>query len=255
MSADGQATTDAPQQDNAPASTGGASTGYQKRQVGLIGIMLIISGLLSLTGLLDGDYAAIGQCVVYVLMGLSFVRIEVADKGEYLLVTTGPCRWLECGWGKEKVKYSEIRDYQTTKTCWLSTPGVCCTGIRLMNQCSCVQCGFCGPTGSPDALVGGCCGHTTVRITVNERGFSHGASDDADCCLERCCLNNCFGAACYEEEMCGRKKGEGCCFAMCCNPCGVNCCSMNTMYVSTNDPQGLIELLNTKTGRNETVTL
>lgn len=252
-----QETTDAPQQ--APASTGGSSGGYTKRQVGLIGILLIVSGVCQFGNIYDAEEEGITNesivnCIVgfiiYTLMGLSFIWIEVADKGDYLLVTTGPCRFLECGWGKEKVQYSEIRDYEISKTCWLTTPGLCCTGVRLMNQCSCCQCGCCGPAGS---LAGGCCEHKTVRITINERGFGHNAADESDCCLEKCCLNNCFGANCYEAECGGRKKGEGCCFATCFNPCGVNCCAMNTMYVSTNDAQGLINLLNEKTGKQVTL--
>ena len=101
---------------------------------------------------------------------------------------------------------------------------------------------------------GGCCGQKTVRLTVNERMFGHEAGDDADCCLESCCLENCFGAVC-EEQCMGRAKGEGCCFAVCFNPCGVNCCAMNTMYISTNDPQGLVNLLNQKCNGTEVVTI
>ena len=108
--------------------------------------------------------------------------------------------------------------------------------IRIMNQCSCCQCSFCGPAGS---MVGGCCSQKTVRLTINERMFAQHSLDDADCCLEKCCLSNCFGEVCVQ-------RGMGCCFQPCCNPCQVNCCAMNTMYISTNDAEGLVNLLNNK---------
>jgi len=261
-----QETNEAPQESagQAPSSS---SDGYSKRQVGLIGVMLIVGGVAQLGNIysnrdLDGDGDADGvtvasiinaaiSCIVYVITGLGFLWIEVTDKGDYMLVASGPCRWAMCGWGKEKVKYSEIRDYHVAKTCWYNVPEYsCCTGVRLMNQCSCCQCSFCGPTGS---LEGGCCGQKTVRLTVNERMFGHEANDDdSDCCLENCCLKNCFGQKCADDCM-GGACGEGCCFAMCFNPCGVNCCAMNTMYISTNDPSGLINLLNQKTGKEVTL--
>ena len=97
-------------------------------------------------------------------------------------------------------------------------------------------------------MPGGCCTQRTVRLTVNERMFGHDAVDDTDCCLESCCLNNCFGEVCID-------RGEGCCFQPCFNPCHANCCSLNTMYLSTNDPQGLVNLLNQKCGGSVTVTI
>merc|ERR1719273_1527663 len=77
-------------------------------------------------------------------------------------------------------------------------------------------------------------------------------SPERDCCLEGCCLRNCFGAKCSEQCL-GGVCGEGCIFSMCFNPCGVNCMTMNTMYISTNDPQGLISLLNNKTNKSVTI--
>jgi len=225
-------------------SSGGAAGGYCKRQVGLIGILTIIMGVANAGYIAQGNYGAAINVILYILWGLGYLWIEVADKGDHLLVASGPCRWAWCGWGKEKVKYSEIRDYEITKTCWLYTPGQCCTGVRIMNQCSCCQCGCCGPAGS---MVGGCCSQRTVRLTVNERMMGHGAGDDNDCFLEKCCLANCFGEVCVA-------RGMGLCFQPCCNPCKVNCCAMNTMYVSTNDAEGLVALLNNKTGKNVTVT-
>ncbi len=76
-----------------------------------------------------GDYGSAVNVVMSILWGLGFLWIEVADKGDHLLVTTGPCRWAWCGWGKEKVKYSEIRDYEVTKSCWFMSPGLCCSGV------------------------------------------------------------------------------------------------------------------------------
>ena len=67
-------------------------------------------------------------------------------------------------------------------------------------------------------------------------------ADDMDCCLEKCCLNSFYGEN-------GKYIGKGCCFQPCCNPCNANCCMMNTIYVSTNDPRGLMNLLNTRTDR------
>ena len=82
------------------------------------------------------NYGAGVNVILYIAWGLSFLWIEVADKGDYLLVTTGPCRWLMCGWGKEKVKYSDVRDFQIVKSCWFMTPGVCCTGVRIPFYCT-----------------------------------------------------------------------------------------------------------------------
>ena len=117
----------------------------------------------------------------------------------------------------------------------------------MLNQCSCIQCDFCKATGRPGSLKGGCCGQKTVRLTIKERMFGQEAVDDEDCCLESWCLQNCFGAKCA-DQCCGGVCGEGCYFSMC-NPCGVNCCSMNTMYISTNDPEGLLKLIGEKTGK------
>jgi len=243
--ADAGQTTDAPPQGQAAlASTGGT---YCVRQVGLLGILMILAGLSQIPSIIfQEDYGAPGNLVVYIILGLGFLWIQVEDKGDYLLVTSGPCRWLYCGWGKEKVNYAEIRDYEVTKTCFYCVPGECCLGIRLMNNCSCIQCGFCGTSVS---MPGGCCSQTTVRLTINERNFGLNAKDDGDCCLEGCCLENCFGAKCLEPCCCAGPRGEGCWFSIC-NPCRANCCVMNTMFLSTNDPEGLINLLNSKTGKN-----
>jgi len=225
------------------------SDGYHKRQIGLFGILLIISGLGFIGQIIEGNYGAIGNLVVYVISGLGFLYIEVQDKGDYMLVTTGPIRWFLCGWGKEKVKYSEIVDYAQVKTCWYTIPeSGCCTGVRLLNQCSCFEMACCGPAGT---LSGGCCAQRTIRLTIKERMFAQDAADGEGCCLEEFCLKKCFGTACAENCL-GGVCGEGCCFSMC-NPCGVNCCSMNTMYISTNDPEGLLKLIGDKTGNSATI--
>ena len=93
-------TTDTPQDTGGSAQADTtASTGYCKRQVGLIGILLILSGIGSVGQILMRDnYGAGVNVILYIAWGLSFLWIEVADKGDYLLVTTGPCRWLMCGW-------------------------------------------------------------------------------------------------------------------------------------------------------------
>ena len=135
--ADGQPTypnlPDTPKETCDPNTNGTATpatTGYCKRQVGLIGILLILSGIAQIGNVVvNQNYSAIGNVVGYVIMGLGFLWIEISDKGDYLLVTTGPCRWFLCGWGKEKVKYSEIRDYGITKSCWFGVPGVCGSGV------------------------------------------------------------------------------------------------------------------------------
>jgi len=252
-------TTDAVAQEPAAQETtqeqaASMADGYCKRQIGLIGIMLLIGGVAAIAGGVvsivfatderPANPNSIGQGIGMIITGLGFLYIDVEDKGDYLLVTSGPFRWCLCGWGKEKVKYSEITDFSTAKTCWYSIPEyACCTGVRLMNQCSCTQMDCCGS----NMLVGGagCCSQRTVRLTIKERNFGHEAVDGDECCLEKCCLERCFGATCSQDCF-GGPCGEGCCFS-CCNPCGVNCCSMNTMYISTNDPEGLIDLLKNKT--------
>lgn len=237
------------------ATGGGGGGGYVQRQIGLLGILLIINGGASAAqAVLAGYWGGLGQPVCYILTGIALLWIEVADKGDYLLVTSGPCRWFLCGWGKEKVQYSEIRDYEVVKSCWYTIPEMgMCTGVRILNQCSFLQLSCCGPAGT---LKGGCCGHKTVRLTIDDRMFGHNAADDdTDCCLENCCLKNCFGAKCA-GECAGGVCGEGCIFSKCFNPCGANCCSMNTMYISTNDAEGLIALLDSKsTKKGKTVTI
>merc|ERR1712242_594725 len=60
----------------------------------------------------------IGNAIAAIFVALATMWITVEDRGEHLLVAWGPCRCFLCGSGKEKIKYSDIRTYQLTKTCW-----------------------------------------------------------------------------------------------------------------------------------------
>jgi len=129
--ADAPADTDALQDNGQAVESAGQTSGYRQRQVGMIGIICIIVGVASLADCVDGaindDLVSIingaVRSIIYCLIGLGFLWFQVEDKGDHLMVTSGPCRWLLCGWGKEKVQYSEIRDFQTTKTCLFAEPG------------------------------------------------------------------------------------------------------------------------------------
>eukprot|EP00483_Globobulimina_turgida_P010025 UN10044 len=215
--------------------------GYRKRQVGCLGIWLFITGILILIGgivaLLAGSDSAqtpsnIVRGIVFSIIALGMIWIQVEDRGDHLLLTTGPCRWALCGCGKEKIPYSNIRDYGVTQTCFYGH-GVHCSAVKLFNQCSCC----CGDN------ISRCCGHKTIRLTINERAQGLGAKDTTDCCCESMCLS-CF---CGEN---GHWIGKGCCFQPCCNPCNANCCAMNTVFISTNDPNGFMGLLNQKVQSN-----
>ena len=275
---------------------------YRKRHVGLMGFLGILTLSTELKypfmfeshGELWGWPPVIVMCMIWICLGMGFLWIEISDEGDYLLVRSGPWGWSWMGCGKEKIKYSEIRDYSISRMCWFPGPGQCCSGvtipdlsslplseslsssafvhrvfpltltpfgftivnldhfeqIRLMNQCSlCCQPSWCGPAGTlnPDARCR-CCRQKTIRLTVNERMFLQDAADSDDCCVEKLCLEHCCGAKCDENCM-GGPRGGGCCFAICCNTCGANLCAMDTMYISTEDPDGLIDLLNRKTGK------
>ena len=85
-----------------------------------------------------------------------------------------------------------------------------------------------------------CCGHTTVRLTIKERSQGLYALDDGKhCFFEKCCLKYCCGEG-------GEYIGKCCCFQPCVNPCNANCCMINNIFMSTNDPQELINLLKEK---------
>eukprot|EP00483_Globobulimina_turgida_P009162 UN09181 len=191
---------------------------YHKRQIGCIGILCIIGGLGAFLGgigsVLAGVYdetSNIFTGIIWITIGLAMLWIQVEDRGEYLLLTTGPCRWALCGCGKEKFYYRNIRDYAVTQTCFYGFGIHSCSSVKLFNNCSCC----CGG--------GSCCGHKTVRLTINERPQGLGAKDSGDCCWESCCLS-CF---------CGERRhyiGKGCCFQSLCNPCNANCCAINTVF-------------------------
>ena len=121
--------------------------------------------------------------------------------------------------GKEKIKYENIKYYSITKTCAFGFGIICCTGLKLFSICSC------------------CCGQKIIRLSIKERYQGLNAHDPDDCCLESCCLKTCCGK---QAESCG---SGGCC-QPCCNPCGANCCVFNTVNISTEDPEGLLNLLN-----------
>jgi len=234
---DGQAPTTADQQDvENPGQSQTGATGYCRRQPTFFGWMMLIGGILNVASAATGDLNNVGNGIVYIIIGLAIMYFQVEDKGDYLLVTSGPMRWGLCGEGKEKIKYSEIRDYEVTKTCFFGFGLPCCTSVKLFNSCTCC-CACCGGD------MGGCCIQRTVRLTINERMQAKDARDPDDCCLEACCLDNCCGDACLTS-------GQGCCCRSVCNPCGANCCAVNTVFISTNDPQGLIELLNSKVTGN-----
>eukprot|EP01084_Bolivina_argentea_P272703 464378_1 len=227
-------------------------SGYTRQQCGCLWILFLIGGLLGLGSFFSfmacadspqgiicnrvpvyiGTDSNIFYCILFICWGLATIWLKIEDRGEHLLIHYGPCRWMLCGMGKEKIPYDRIRDFEVTQTCSYGF-GINCNTVKLFNTCSCC----CGELGR-------CCGHTVVRITVQERPQGYGAIDPTDCCCERCFLNCCCGAR-------GKYIGKCCCFQPCCNPCNANCCMMNTIFVSTNDPEGLLQLLREKTGRDE----
>jgi len=181
---------------------------------------------------LSGFAAAIGDCIGYgialFLVGMATMYIYVRDGGEHLVLETGPCRWMLCGFGVEKVKYADIYHYSVSRSCFYGFGLPCYTSVKLFNSCSCC----CGENGSM-------CGHSTIKLTIRERPQAEDAVDDDTCCLEKCCLK-CF---CGEN---GEWLGKGCCCQPCVNPCNSNFCIMNTVFVSTNDPDGFVRLLQEK---------
>ena len=180
----------------------------------------------------DDAYNGIIYAILLFCWGLSTVWTQIEDRGDYLLITYGPCRWLLCGMGKEKVYYRNIRDYQISKSCFYGFGIPCCTSIKLFNTCSCC----CGDANASF------CGHKTVKLTIRERPQGlHAIDDNEDCCAEKCCLQCCYGDN-------GDYCGKGCCCQPCCNPCDANFCAMNTIFVSTNDVEGVMQLLNEKAG-------
>eukprot|EP01083_Nonionella_stella_P086915 241640_1 len=226
--------------DETPLRSDGISMGgYKRRQCGCLWIIFIIAGLAGVASFFlfifnvshNTEYDLI-YCILLICWGLATVWVQIEDRGEHLLIQYGPCRWMLCGMGKEKIPYDRIRDFEETQTCAYGF-GINCNAIKLFNTCSCC----CGDMGR-------CCGHSVIRITVQERPQGFGAVDANDCCWERCFLNCCCGDR-------GKYIGKGCCCQPCCNPCNANCCMLNTIFVSTNDPEGLMQLLREKTGRGD----
>jgi len=240
-------------------TSGGPLVGYESKQCGCIGVLALIASIgyfaagAALIGLLAtghdlddsdldsdsdsdgalGGYAyGIGDCIGYgiglFLCGMATMFIYVRDGGDHLILETGPCRWMICGFGVEKIKYEDIYHYSVSRSCFYGFGLPCYTSVKLFNSCSCC----CGEMASA-------CGHSTVKLTIKERPQAEGAIDEDTCCLEKCCLN-CF---CGEN---GEWLGKGCCCQPCINPCNSNFCIMNTVFVSTNDPDGFVRLLHEK---------
>merc|ERR1712013_291865 len=216
------------------------SVRYKERQCGCFWVFYLIGGIIGIvtfiSSMASGHYLVTNDivgAVIILIWAAASAWTQVEDMDHYLLVTYGPVRWLLCGMGKEKVLYSRITDFSLTQTC---TYGVGCNcaypTIKLFNTCSCC----CGGASL--------CGQKTVQIGIRERPHGGGAGDDGDCCLEACCLANCYGEN-------GKYIGKGCCCQPICNPCNANCCMVNTLFVSTNDPEGLLRLLEEKTRLHE----
>ena len=196
-------------------------TGYNRRQQGSLWIVFLLVGLASLPDILRYDFASFIEGIFFIAWAFGIMWNQVEDKGDHLLVQYGPCRWTLCGTGKEKIRYRNIKDYGITRSCAYGFGIVCCSGLKLFSICNC------------------CCGHKVVRLTINERYQAEDASDSSDCCLESCCFK------CY----CGKKAeryGNGGCFRHCFNRCNANCCLINTVYISTNNADELLQLLNQK---------
>lgn len=170
-----------------------------------------------------------------VLISCAQIWTQVEDKGDYLLVTYGPCRWILCGMGKEKIYYDNIHKYTETRSCMYGAGIPHCSGVKLFNTCSCCCRGI------------RCCGHKIIRLTIDERMQAFDAFDmHYDCCWESLCFNT----------LCGKHAeyvGKGCCCQKCFNPCNNNCCAMNQVYISTNDMEGLMRLLDAKCSDGSTV--
>jgi len=220
---------------------------YKRRQCGCQWVFLLLGGLcliasfgayvvLKVEG--EDDIAAsmaytqwqLGNAIGAIAIALATLWVTVEDQGDHLVVAWGPCRCFLCGAGKEKIKYSNIRSYQISKTCWF---GVGLLGaVKLFNTCSCC----CGEMAS-------LCGQQTVQLTIKERPQALGADDGDNWCCENCCIRCCCGER-------GFYCGKGCCFQPCCNPCDVNCCAVSTIFISTNDANGLMQLLDQKVGNS-----
>eukprot|EP00483_Globobulimina_turgida_P002381 UN02383 len=159
--------------------TGISMGGYKRRQCGCLWLFYIIGGLVGLGGFVVTIFVSdvyvdtnILYCIILLCWGLATIWTQIEDCGDHLLITYGPCRWMLCGMGKEKIPYNLIRDFQVTQTCYYGF-GLNCNTVKLFNTCSCC----CGEMGK-------CCGHNVVRITISERIQGQGAVDDTDCCFD-----------------------------------------------------------------------
>mmetsp|Transcript_44931 Transcript_44931/g.74443 ORF Transcript_44931/g.74443 Transcript_44931/m.74443 type:complete len:278 (+) Transcript_44931:36-869(+) len=238
--------------------------GYKHRQCGCFWILLLVTGLWGIVGMfgevaliavewnefdtgidmssMQSSYYDFGvsnnnifMVVLLICWAMSTIWLQIEDRGQYMLVTYGPCRWMLCGMGKEKIFYHSIRDVQTSKSCFYGFGIPMCSSVKLFNTCSCC-CGLTASEPRPNF-----CGHQTIKLTIVERAQGENALEDDDCFGERCCLQCCCGA---NGEYCGK----GCCCQFCINPCDANFCMMNTVFISTNDTRGLMRLINEKMG-------
>ena len=120
------------------------SVKYQKRHVGLMGFLgiCVVFAELKYPFMFDSHDEWWGWppialiCIGWFCLGMGFLWIEISDEGGYLLVRSGPWGWSWMGCGKEKIKYSEIRDYSISRMCWFPGPGQCCSGVTIIDLSS-----------------------------------------------------------------------------------------------------------------------
>merc|ERR1712228_37594 len=62
-------------------------------------------------------------------LGLATLYIHVRDAGDHLVHETGPCRWMLCGFGVEKVRYEDVYHYSVSRSCFYGFGLPCCTSI------------------------------------------------------------------------------------------------------------------------------
>ena len=146
------------------------------------------------------------QCLFW---GISTIWLNIEDCGDYLLIRHGPCRWMSNGLGREKVQYTEIKSYDTT------FGFRCFDKVKVFNTCSCC-CGYNAKC---------CCCQKTIRLKIK---------DGDECCWETFCISYCGGC------------NSGCYNFVCCDVCCFCCRNIHSIFISTNDADGLIALLNEK---------
>lgn len=219
--------------------------GFKDKQYGCIGLLLVIISLASIIASIvlylyipndtNDDYTVyiavqasrmLFYGIFFLFIGLGQLYIEVEDDGDCLLVNYGPFRHCLCGFGKSKIRYRDIKDYEISRSCAYGVGVI--FGSKLFSSCS---------IGLPCFFK-----HEIIRITVKERYVGHDVLDVNDCCLEYCCMRCCCdGNINGNAEHCG--NGFIC---QCCNGCKANCLRYNTFYISTNKSQEFINNLRSK---------